>query len=398
MNRAKSCPLCGSPVGQPLLMREHVPVLVNRPYESPEAAAAAPVGRFELAFCRGCEFGFNASFDPALAKYGEEYENEQGHSAAFRAHMDFVVERLLAARGGRTGPVVEIGCGQGECLRRLAARAPGPTRLFGIDPTCRAALDPQARLVWIRSTLEQAPRELLPRDAALAYSRHVIEHVPDPVGFLRAWAARGLAAAETAILLETPSLEWIVQERAFVDLVYEHCNYFTARSLAILLRRAGLGRQSTERMFGGQYWLARGERGAAGATEEPRQGIFEELARFASAEPRLAQQWAGRVRELAAGGRVALWGAGAKGVTLANLLLAAGQRVDCMIDVNPLKQGRFLAVCGAPIVSPEEAAWRGVGTAVVLNPNYLSEIRATVAALARPIEILPFVHTDEIHH
>ncbi len=395
----KACPICGAAAGDPWMTREGVPALLNRPYNTADAARQAPVGRLELAFCGRCEFGFNRAFDRELAVYDEGYENDQGGSEAFQRHLDGVIDRLVAARVNGTGPIVEVGCGQGDCLRRLAARIPEPTILCGVDPSCRAGDDSWARLVWVRSTLEEAPKDALPRNASLVYSRHVIEHVLDPVEFLRGWVARDLAAAGAAIVLETPSFEWIVRRRSFTDLVYEHCNYFTAASLDALLRIAGFAPEKVEELFGGQYFVAQARLGPTdqGAPDPARARIAEELRAFVSAEAGLRRRWAARIGEWTATGPVALWGAGAKGVSFANLMRNEGRPVDCLIDVNPRKQGRFAPVCGLPIVAPEGAIERGVRTAVVMNPNYLSEIRSRAAGLAGAMELFAYEEADEIH-
>ncbi len=49
--------------------------------------------------------------------------------------------------------------------------------------------------------------------------------------------------------------------------------------------------------------------------------------------------------------------------------------MDAAIDLNPAKQGCFMPVSATPIVSPEAALERGVRSIVVMNPNYLGEIR-----------------------
>jgi len=74
-------------------------------------------------------------------------------------------------------------------------------------------------------------------------------------------------------------------------------------------------------------------------------------------------------------GPVAVWGAGAKGVTFAFLVDPDASLLDHAIDVNPLKQGHFLPGTGLPVISPEASAMRKPRTVFVMNPNYLSEIR-----------------------
>ena len=82
-----------------------------------------------------------------------------------------------------------------------------------------------------------------------------------------------------------------------------------------------------------------------------------------------------RLRALRADGPVALWGAGAKGCTLAALVDPDATLVDSLVDINPGKQGHFVAGTGHPILAPAQAAARGVRSAILMNPNYLDECR-----------------------
>ena len=94
---------------------------------------------------------------------------------------------------------------------------------------------------------------------------------------------------------------------------------------------------------------------------------------FAQSEARQRERWAETVRSLARDGRVALWGAGAKGATFANLVDPEAAWIDCIVDLNPAKQGKFVRGSGHPIVSPGELAQRGVRNAILMNPNYREE-------------------------
>ena len=79
------------------------------------------------------------------------------------------------------------------------------------------------------------------------------------------------------------------------------------------------------------------------------------------------------IKRLARAGRVALWGAGAKGSTFANLIDPDRALIDCVVDLNPGKQGRFIPGSGHPIVDYRELASRNVTDAVLMNPNYRAE-------------------------
>jgi hypothetical protein len=54
-----------------------------------------------------------------------------------------------------------------------------------------------------------------------------------------------------------------------------------------------------------------------------------------------------------------------------------GLAVRFAIDINPEKQGKFLAATGTPVLSPEQGlALASPGTTIlVMNSNYLAEIQ-----------------------
>ncbi len=55
----------------------------------------------------------------------------------------------------------------------------------------------------------------------------------------------------------------------------------------------------------------------------------------------------------------------------------AGAKIDIVIDINPAKQGKYLAATGIKVQSPAEAMQRLAFGAdlFVMNSNYLSEIQ-----------------------
>lgn len=79
------------------------------------------------------------------------------------------------------------------------------------------------------------------------------------------------------------------------------------------------------------------------------------------------------IRQWAGVGGVALWGAGAKGATVSHLLDPQRELIRCIVDLNPQKQGRYIAGTGHPIVDYSRLASFGVRTAILMNPNYRAE-------------------------
>ncbi len=216
-----------------LYRQEGLPALQNRMYDSAEAGRDCPKGRMELVEDMTTGLVHNAAFDANLLDYDGAYQNEQGHSALFKAHMEAVANLVETHMGRRD--LVEVGCGKGTFLEMLLARG---TEVVGYDP----AYEGNNPLVQRKSFT----RELGITGEGLIL-RHVLEHIQDPVTFLHRLAAanghRGL------IYIEVPCLDWICTRRAWFDIFYEHVNDFRLSDFQRIFGRV----VHAARAFGGQY-------------------------------------------------------------------------------------------------------------------------------------------------
>jgi SAM-dependent methyltransferase len=336
--------------------------------------------------CQRCGFVFNAGFDPGRLAYEQDYDNTQSHSAVFDAYLDQHVESLIVNEGVRDMQVVEVGCGKGHFLRKLVQYPNSGNTGLGFDPSYLGALsDLDGRLRFERRFYD-AQCAQTPADVVVC--RHVIEHVADPLALLRQVRAALRERPNARVFFETPCVRWILREQVVWDFFYEHCSLFCADSLRLAFERTGFEVLQVRQDFGGQYlWLearpamesvphARVATPATGASD------LADLARaYGACEVSQLQQWAQALKRWRAEGPVALWGAGAKGVTFAYLLDPQTRQIDCVVDINPAKQGGYVAGSGHAIVAPAELRRRGVATVVLMNPNYRQEVQATLDAL-----------------
>jgi hypothetical protein len=226
--------------------------------------------------------------------------------------------------------------------------------------------------------------------------RHVIEHIADPIALLN--LVRGTVDGTGATLFfETPCVEWILSNDVIWDLFYEHCSYFTAASLRTVFERSGFAVRSVENVFGGQYlWLNATPADTPVALRlEP--GRIPALARhFAETEAAHVLALRLRLEQLGSTGGVALWGAAAKGVTLANLVDPDRRLLACVVDLNPNKQGGYLPGTGHPIVAPDDLRRWKVETAIVMNPNYVDENARLLEQAGVHVRLVDLMNTGEV--
>ncbi|MEJ8572492.1 class I SAM-dependent methyltransferase [Microbaculum marinum] len=384
-----SCPVCGSSAVVTFDRRLRVPVHQNKLCRSRAEALHTPTGRLEMTGCRTCGFVWNDAFDPDLLVYDDTYENDQTCSPAFRGHFDGRAARVAEALGDLDGArVVEVGCGQGDFLARIAdLGGDAIVGATGFDPAWRGddGDGPGGTRIF-RSYYEPATAALAggPPDAIVA--RHTIEHVPDPVGFLKTLRAAAGAGTPARIFLETPCVAWIVANDQIQDFFYEHCSIFTASSLARALREAGFGPARATHVFDGQYLWAEGGFGE----DDPSGPEIPDFDRWADEKRRYVDRWRAVIAAAEAEGPVYLWGGGSKGVTFTLLIDPDGAHLSGAVDINPKKQGGYLPVTGLPILAPEALPERGA-TVIVMNPAYRGEIEAQAKALGRSARFIPLV-------
>jgi hypothetical protein len=116
---------------------------------------------------------------------------------------------------------------------------------------------------------------------------------------------------------------------------------------------------------------------------------------FAIMENNLKKNWQEQIELLNKKGGVAIWGAGAKGVTFANLVDPNQEHIACVVDVNPRKQGHFLSGTGHPIVKFHALPSYRVTTVILMNPNYHEEVAGLLRDAKMDIQILDLANEVE---
>jgi SAM-dependent methyltransferase len=334
-------------------------------------------GDLILAYCKKCGFVFNQAYNPSKLSYGCEYDNTQTCSHLFDSYLSNLSDYLIKEKGVRQSRIIEVGCGKGQFLKRLVGFEDAGNTGYGFDPSY---IGPETELdgrITFKKSFYNAECANIPADMVVC--RHVIEHVSDPMTLLNAIKGALKFSPKAKVFFETPCLEWILQNQVIWDFFYEHCSYFNIDSLIAAFEISGFHIEKVQHAFGGQYlWL---EASVSNLNEgnnylfQNRSESIAELARkFAESELYALNSFEGKIKDLSTKGGIALWGAGAKGVTFANLVDSDGSLINCIIDINPKKQGKYVPGTGHPIVSYKEIRNYDIRNIILMNPNYRQEI------------------------
>lgn len=369
-----TCPNCGADGTPPFYTVAATPVTCTSIFDTSAAALTVPTGRVELAVCRHCGLIYNGCFDPARAEVGARYESSQAASAHFGQFARGLANEWVQRHALRDRRVLEIGCGQGDFLHLLVAA--GVREAIGIDPLAPASLADAARGLHVQPRLFDASTRDVAADAVVC--RHTLEHVHDVSGFLRNLWHWAQADPDRVVLFELPASERLLTERAFWDIYYEHCNYFTADALRRAFEHAGFEILRIERAYGEQYLIleARAARAALASASPVDPALIEQCRSFGDEVRQTVARCDRRLEALAsAGGPIVLWQGAAKTVGFVSAL-ARRDLILGAVDLSPQRHGRFLPGSGLAVHAPEQLRSIQPKHVILMNPVYVDEVRA----------------------
>ena len=345
------CPLTGSTNVKIIYEQKSVPLIQNKVYATKEQAVNAPCIDVILAQSLHNGFVFSANFNESIIDYDAAYQNEQSNSVYFRRHLEHVIE-IMRNNNTLNGKVVEIGCGKAYFLEMLLDRG---VNITGFDPTYEGH-----STKVVKDFFSDKYSDI---GAEFIILRHTLEHIAHPFNFIKTIAAANKHKGK--IYIEVPTFDWITAHNATEDIFYEHCNYFTLATLQMLFTKSTGGH-----FFNGQYFYVIADLADVKSALEPQTITPYEI------------KFKDRINEydkLISGLKnTAIWGAGAKGSTFLNLLDKECKKVKCVVDINPKKQHQFIGGTGHFIIKPEALAEQMIENIIVMNSNYIDEIKKTI--------------------
>lgn len=380
------CKICGFSNTYNFLSRKSVPVQQNVIYRTQEDALAAPADELNMFICKDCGFVFNSTYDINRIGFGPTYDNVPDYSPVALDYQDKLIKHLLIERRIQNKKILEIGCGQARFLKRLVGKSEYGNTGLGFDPSYRG----EGNLFQGRLQIE---RSYFPKDdptiqADVVICRQVIDYASDPVSFLRDIRGALINSSESRLFIETDCIEWILANKAFWDIYYECGSRFSISSMKRAAALAGLQVVSVDRLFEGKYlWFEMCMCSDQPPRSEKPRALVEKASHFRENEERMVQSVKSNIASIIPK-KIAIWGAAAKGTTLASLVDPGCELIKCLVDINPDKQGCFVPVTGHPIVHYCDLPQLGVTTAIVTNSSYFSEISDMLVSAKVDINLL----------
>lgn len=353
MRKENSCRLCGCALPQsPDWKLFNYPAGVQ--YFPKEAEIADDRGVAINVFCDACGM---VQLPAAQVLYTEGITAATSNSPAMMANRREQIQGFVSRFNLKSRKVLDVGCGDGHILPILSEFG---VEAYGIEPSVKASeIAKENGLRVTQGFMSQ--KHLLcdgPFDAFVSF--HVMEHIPDLADFVRGIRANLRPGAVG--LIEVPSIESILDHDCVYEILPDHLNYFSVRTLRLTMELHGFEVLECRTAFNGAHNVALVRR-----FEPP------DLAPSKIAMETIVKAFADAVQSYHADGReVALWGAGCQGLVL--LSQAGPLPIRFVIDSAGYKQGLVTPVSHHNIVAPSVLKSSSISVVIITAPWYEAEI------------------------
>ena len=386
------CPSCASANMQLFHQITDVPVNSVLNVASRDEALHFPRGDLALGFCRVCGFISNTAFSPQLIRYSSDCEESQGYSATFNTFAEALAIELVEKYDLRHKRIVEIGCGKGEFLKLICEI--GHNWGVGFDPAYAAGRGDDSsnrRLTFIKDYYSEKYADY---HGDMVCCRMTLEHIHKTAKLVSSLRHAIADREDTIVFFQVPDVTRILRECAFEDIYYEHCSYFSPGSLARLFRSCRFDILELKTVYQGQYLIIEAKPAAEQTQpqlpiEEDLQILEKSILNFRERYTAAVQYWYDFMKKVRQERkRTVIWGSGSKGVAFLNSV-PNSNFVEYVVDINPYRQGTFMAGTGQAIVAPDYLKQYRPDVVIIMNAVYRKEIQIDLHRL----DCSPTIHT-----
>ncbi len=341
--RQETCPACGHHVAVPFIDPSLQPLAtVAWPRSLNEAKS---MHRLPLDFvrCVECEHVFNAAFDYSRVPYTRKPNRMFNKGIVWAENIKSVRKEMLDQLP-KNPIVVEIGHGDGNFLMGLAKDCP-EGEYIGFDP--HGARTADIPCVQFHSCLFEPALHLPELNPDLIISRHVLEHLTNPLGFIQSLSfSAACIGVKPELYIEVPCIDQAIETGRTVDFYYEHNSQFTTQSFKKMLERCGVKIKRINHIYGGEVICAFVRLGRCQSHVRIAKSAFLFLDRIRKSENTIVEQ----LNALHKSGKsVAIWGGTGKSAAFINRYQADAERFPVVVDSDMTKVGTFVPGTGQEI-------------------------------------------------
>ncbi len=379
MEAENLCPLCQSDSIEIFFALESIPTMDGNMAHSKREALSVTMGDITLSHCRNCDYIVNLGHQAESVVF-DEYDFSLSDSPMYNLYQEELARDLIANFGLTNKVILEIGCGAGDFLKTLCEI--GENNGIGIDPGFEneeLLLPSGHQVTFIRDFYDVRHKELNPD---FIICRLVIDLLNDPFQLLKI-IHRNTIDRETPVFFEIFDAEYSFKKNLVWNAVYEHRSWLTLASVSPFFHYNSFEVLDKKRHWHDEY---------LGVVVKPRDltwsapnhvsdsFLVNSLLDFKKNADTIVEQAKARLRVLEEEKiKVIAWGAGARAVTFFNVLKP--HSIEFIVDINHLRQGKYLPGTGQKIVSPSFVKDYDPDLIIITNDTYADEIREEARSL-----------------
>jgi 2-polyprenyl-3-methyl-5-hydroxy-6-metoxy-1,4-benzoquinol methylase len=350
-------------------------------------ASPAELTRISLSACPKCGMVFNRDFDEdrmRRAYRSPSYVVKKVLPGRMSEGLALVAAKISSYVNPETA-VMEIGSGDGRLAMEISSRC---REMITVDPSY-ASISCGAQAANMRHYHDYFGPDVADDvgrvDVVIA--RHLLEHLTAPMDFL---TLVGRVLAPGGILyLETPDFGEIMASSRYYDVFNDHVAYYSTDTLLSTAARAGFRGLEHISMFFGQHggWFFVKDDSVPSARPPVARYDYASLDHHAAEIDALVEE---------SEGPVAVYGAGAHGVTLWSYLSdAARTKVSDYLDADRSKEGRFIPGTNRQVRGPEATRLNEYQAIVLAAALYETEISRMLRERGYTGRIIKTARKDE---
>lgn len=279
---------------------------------------------------------------------------------------------------------LEVGCGRGEFLQVLTEF---PVIARGMEHKKElVAIAKEAGLDVSYDFTESKEQDLGGFDVFLSFN--FLEHQPNPDVMLQAIYHN--LTEDGMGLITVPSLEYILEQGSYYELIRDHIAYYSFDSFRNVLEQNGflvleeevINRDTISAIVRKNPKWKLGQ----SATVKVQPISVDSMMTGFEVVTKEIEELCNRLKKEEK--KLAIWGASHQGFTLAATTVI-GTVAEHIIDSAPFKQGKFAPASHLPIVAPDDKMNQTIDAILIVAPGYTDEIAATIQQkFGKKVEVL----------
>ena len=325
-----------------------------------------PIAKVEITYDDVENYWFNSRFDSSLNMYDGFYFTKDNHQLSNSINIFYPLVKKYDLLN-----IVDIGCGQGEYVQRL--------NQFNISAT---GYDPALREPTSNLKMEYFdPEKIVDTDEKTFVMRCVLPHIANPFVYVDSLFLR---SPKSKIYVEFQRLEWILENKSWVSISFDHVNLFTIADFEKRYKIIESGNFS-----GGEWAFVLFERikenhsKAESNGKDKRVNDFQKLFDKRSIQLDFLNNY---------NKTILIYGGAGKGIIFSYAFKSNGGGEIFCIDSDLGRQGKFLECSGVEVISPFEALQNFDPNTLILvmNKNHIGSVKEIIGNHSRIFSLTNF--------